>query len=152
MAKTVKKLFDRSQLQVETGTAAMVMASLDWTLYQPLLTLAPTGDFAMYDVKVCIDLAKASTGFAAGYTTETLIATIARKVDGTNSRVAANKATTAITGTNAAGSMLELDLGTIGPGEQAQIKVKLSVEGADISLPFSVYYRSGAVAVLTPAA
>lgn len=142
---------DRQHLEVSTGTAAITTTAADFTAWQPVLTIVPDDGHALLECKVVIDLAKATTGFAAGYTSETISFSIARKVDGTNWRTASNKATATVTGTAAAGLCIELDLGLVSPDEDARIMVKLSAEGAaNISLPYRVLYRAGTRATLTP--
>lgn len=150
-ADTDKRLLDRSRLEISTGTAAITTTSANFTTWQPCLTIAPDGAHALADVKVVVDLAKATTGFAATYTSETITFTVARKVDGTNWRSAGNKATTAVSGTNAAALCVELDLGVVGPDEQVRVELKLSAEGnSNTELPYVLYYRGGTRATVTP--
>jgi hypothetical protein len=148
---TTKRLFDRGELKISTGSATATMAAQNWTGFNPILTIAPQADHALYNCRVVIDLAKASTGFAAGYTTQTIQFVVSRKVDGTNWRQANNTATTALTGTNAASQSIEIFLGEVGPTEQVRIEIKLSAENADIVFPYVVMYRAGAAATFTSA-
>lgn len=151
-ADSDKRLIDRSRLEISTGTAAITTTAANWTGWTALLTIAPQADHAMYDCIVVIDLAKATTGFAATYTSETIQFSVARAVDGTNYRTADNLATTALAGSSAAGLSVELNLGPIGPTEAAKVMVKLSAEGnSNTSFPYVVYYRAGARATFTPA-
>lgn len=152
MSSAVKRLFDRETLQVETNSATATMTAQDWTTWNPIITIAPDSNHALFNVRVVVDLAKASTGFAAGYTSGTIQFTVSRKTDGTNWRPAANLATTALSGTNAAGLGIDLLVGEVGPTEQVRIEIKLSAEGADIVFPYVCYYRAGAKATFTNAA
>lgn len=149
-----KRLFDRNQVEISTGTAYIDTSAADYTSYQTLITIEPNTKHALQDVKVVIDLDKASTGFASasGYDTETIQFSIARKVDGTNWRTATNKATTALAADNADGLSVELDIGLVCPDEDVRVMVKLSAEAAgDVALPYVIYYRSGATATVTAA-
>lgn len=149
---TDKRLLDRSRLEISTGTAAITTTAAVWTSWTALLTIAPQADHAMYDCVVVFDLAKTTTGFATTHTSETITFSVARAVDGTNYRTANNLATATLSGTNAAGLSIELNLGPINPTEAAKIMIKLSAEVADnTSIPYVVYYRAGARAVFTPA-
>lgn len=146
-----KRLFDRAEIHVATGTAVIDTSTANWTTYQPIVTIAPQADHALYNARIVVDLAKASTGFAAGYTSETIVFCVQRKVDGTNWRTSTNLATTAVSGTNSASCSIELALGEVTPTEQIRIVVKLSAEGAsNTDLPFVLTYRAGAAATITP--
>jgi hypothetical protein len=149
------RLFDRSLLRVETGDATIDISAADYTAWQNLVTIAPDPGGAMQDVRVILDLDKATTGFAdaTGWDTETLQVSIARKVDGTNWRTCHNLITpsTAISADNATDLSLELTIGEVGPTEDVRVMVKVSAEGgADAVLPFVVYYRAAAGATITP--
>lgn len=145
------RLFDRQLVRVDTGDTYVDVSAADYTSWQALVTIAPDDNHALQDVKVVIDLDKATTGFADAYTTETLQVAIARKVDGTNWRTTHNLITpsSAIAASAADGLCLELDVGLVGPTEDVRIEVKLSAESTDVAFPFVVYYRSGASATVT---
>lgn len=149
---TNKRLFDREMLQIQTGTATVNSATADYSSWQGFITITPDNGHALLDCKVVLDLAKASTGFSAVYSSGTIQATVARKVDGTNWRGATNLATTAISGTNAAGLSLELTPGLCSPGESVRINIKIStVSNTNVDIPFVVYSRTGVRCVVTPA-
>lgn len=145
-----EQLFDRSQLRVFTGTASCDLADQDWTSYAAVCTITPAVGVALQDVEVTIDLAKASTGFAAGHTSQTITFTISKKVDGSNWRNDASLATTAISGTNAASSSVTLKIGNVSEDEAVRIVAKLSTESsaADFDLPVVVTYRSSVRATI----
>lgn len=150
------RLFDRQLARVSTGTAYIDTSAAVYTGWVTLITVAPDDAHALEDVKVVVDLDLETTGFAeaSGYDTETLQLAIARKVDGTNWRTVHNLITpgTAIAADDSDNLCLELSAGLVGPGEGLRIMVKLSAEAAaDVALPYVVYYRSGASAVVTPA-
>lgn len=146
------RLFDRSELQSSTGTASINSGTASYTAWQPLITITPQSNQALQDAKVVIDLAQASTGFAALNTSATITFSIGRKVDGTNLRTSTNLATTAVSGTNSAGMSIELSLGVVGPNETVTVQVKVSgVTNPIETLPYVVYYRAGARAQVTPA-
>lgn len=138
------------------GEADIDVSVADYTAYILLMTIANEKRRILEDVDIWFDLDKATTGFADGYTTETLRLAVARKIDGTNYRVGtdAGEETTAITGTNA--NALEsrsahLRIGAIGPTEDVQIFAVLSAEQADVELPYVIYYR-GQTPTVTPVA
>lgn len=136
-----------------TGEADIDVSVADYTSAQALLTIAPAAGYPVDDVIVMFDLAKATTGFAAGYTTQTLLLTLQRKVDGTNWRDELPAVHTAITGTNAAGKLARINVGTIGPNEQARIMATLSAETAnDAELPYAINFRGAAPVVTAVAA
>jgi hypothetical protein len=140
------RFFNRSYVGVFTGDASCDLADQDWTSYAAVCTITPASGTALHDVQVVIDLAKASTGFAAGHTSQTITFSVARKVDGTNYRNDAQLVTTAISGTNAASSSVTLNVGTVGVTECVSIRAKLSTESsaADFDLPVLVYYQAPA--------
>lgn len=149
---SVVRMIDRTKLEISTGTATLNTASAVWTSFQPLLTIEPNSVYCAYDVKVVFDLAKATTGFAATYTSETIQFSVQRKVDGSNWRTADNKTTTAISGTNSSGMSIELDLGVVNPTEGIRIVAKLSAENNNnVVFPYVLYYRSGERGTVTPA-
>lgn len=155
-ADAEKRLFDREKLQVSTGTATINSATADYSKWQPLVTIAPDGQHALQDVEVVLDLNQATTGFGAVYTSGTITASFARKVDGTNWRIANNQATATVSGTTAGSSAggLSLDLGPVlaNPTEGIAVYVKISsVSNTNVTVPYVVYYRAGARATVTPA-
>lgn len=138
------RYFNRSYVGVFTGDASCDLADQDWTSYAAVCTITPASGTALADVQVVIDLAKASTGFAAGHTSETIQFCVARKVDGTNYRNDSELQTVAISGTNAASRSVTLNVGTIGVTECVSIRAKVSAEGTDFDLPVLVYYQGPA--------
>lgn len=153
---TTSRLFDREQLQITTGTATVNSMTADYSKWQPLVTITPEATHALQDVRVTLDLGKASTGFGAVYTTGTITASIQRKVDGTNWRTDNNLATPTVTGTlaGATGEQLALELvvGEVGPAQSLRIVVRISsVSNTNVTLPYVVTYRAGAKATITPA-
>lgn len=151
-ADTQTRLVDDAKLRISTGTAAITTTAADFTAWQSLIAITPDGSHAMKRVRVVVDLAKATTGFAATYTSGTISLSVARAVDGTNYRTASNLATATVSGTNAAGLSLELDLGDINPTEAAKVMVKVSAESnSNTSFPYVVYYQCPAQATFTPA-
>lgn len=153
---TDSRLVDRSKLECSTGTAIVDTTAATWTAWAPIITIVPDGQHALQDVRVTVDLAKATTGFAnaTDWDAETIQLTTARRVDGTNYRPSANVATTAISATNAAGLSLELFAGDVGPTERLRIYAKVSAQTglADFQLPYVITYRSGVRATITASA
>lgn len=122
------------------------------TAWFDLLTIAPAAGAPLKNVHVLIDLAKATTGFAAVESTATIQLRIARKVDGTNWRgEAANEA--ALSGTNAASRCQRLAVGTIGVTEQVKIQAIMSADAtADMELPYALMYEGTSAPTVTPVA
>lgn len=148
---SAKRLYDRSELQVTEGVAAITTTAADFTAWQPMLTVTPESGYGLWDTKILIDLDKATTGFASTYTSGTITFALARKVDGTNWRVEPGTATTAISGTNSAACAIELSPGVVGPDEAVRIMMKVSAESnSNTALPFTLYYRAGTRATVTP--
>jgi hypothetical protein len=148
----LKGLVGASAIKVATGTADIDVSAGDYTAFLNLVTVAPATGAPLANVQIVFDLALATTGFAALHTTETIQFAVARKVDGTNWRTDAEQVTTAITGTNAAGRSVTLDIGGVGVSEQVRIMVVLSAEAADTELPFALIYSASAAPTVTPVA
>lgn len=117
-----------------------------------ILTIAPQSGAPLSDVYVVIDLAKATTGFAAVESTATIQLAIARKVDGSNwRREAYNEA--ALSGTNAAGRCQRLNIGSVGPTEQVAIFIVMSADAtSDMELPYLIHYKGAQAPTVTPVA
>jgi len=144
MAVTTQNYRAKSEvkLDVARGETDIDVSAADYTSYQALLTIAPPTGEVLTDVEIVFDLAKATTGFAAGHTSQTITFAVQRKVDGTNWRTDLASQSTAVSGTNSAAAAQRLVLGTVGPQEQARIVVKLSAENAvDVELPYALTYR-----------
>lgn len=117
-----------------------------------ILTIAPVQNCPLLTCEVWLDLAKATTGFAAVETSVTVTLAIARKVDGTNwRRQAVNES--ALSGTNAAGRMQRIDLGLVTVTEQAAIYATFSGDvTSDMEIPYAVVYRALAAPTITAVA
>jgi len=137
--------------QFLTGTTDIDDSAQTETTDFAILTIA-AGTYPLADVEVWIDLAKATTGFAAVESTATLQFAVARKVDGTNwRREAYNEA--ALSGTNAAGRMQKINIGSVSPGADVAIYVDLSADAtADMELPYVVCYKGPEAPTVTPVA
>lgn len=145
------RMFDRSIARVTSDVSWVDVSAADYTSYQTLVTIAPEDGHALNDVRVVVDLDFETgnvNGFAGGYTSETAVFALQRKVWG-NWRTDEQSDTTAIDGDSSDSVCLSLPAGLVGPTEQLRVVVKLSAEQTDIKIPFSVYYRSGAAATLT---
>ena len=115
-----------------------------------ILTITALPGTPLADVEVLIDLAKATTGFAAVESSATIQLAVARKVDGTNwRREAYNEA--ALSGTNAANRCQKLRIGNIAAEESVAIFAVMSADAtSDILLPYEVLYKGGAAPTITP--
>ena len=117
----------------------------------PLVTITPASGAPLAECKVLLDLAKATTGYAAVESTATIQFRVARKVDGTNWR--GGDATSALSGTNAAGRSIEIDLGAVGEDEEARIEALMSADAtSDIEIPRAVIYKALSAPTITDVA
>lgn len=148
-------LVDRQKLHVHRGTTLAATGSFTWTTYNPLLTIVPDPNFALFDLVVVLDLDLVTTGFATTYSSITGLWCIARKVDGTNYRTSFNlengSSVAALSGTNASKRAVELLAQHVAPTDGVAVYHKVSATPVSTTFPYVVYYRSGAQATVTPA-
>lgn len=117
-----------------------------------LLTIAAPAGYDVHDVDVVIDLAKATTGYAAVESTATIQLAAARAVDGTNYRREAY-VEAALSGTNAASRCQRIPVGRIPAGQSVRIYAAMSADAtADMELPYQVFYRSVGTPTVTEVA
>ncbi len=131
-----------------TGEADIDISEAVYTGWIDLITIANVSNrYVIEDVVLLFDLAKASTGFVAVHTAETIQFCHLRKVDGTNWRrsIGENLApvgeTVAVNPTNGAAGLIEMRLGHIAPNEDVKVQVILSAEVGDTEFPYSLTYR-----------
>ena len=138
--------------RVATGTTDIDDSAQTETTAFAVLTIAPATGAPLSDVRVVLDLAKATTGFAAVESTVTVQFAVERKVDGTNWRRAAyNEA--ALSGTNAAGRSQEIVVGDVGVTEGARIVALFSADvTADMEIPWAASYKARSAATFTSVA
>lgn len=114
-----------------------------------ILTIAPGAGSPLCDVEVLLDLAKATTGFAAVETSVTVQFAVVRKIDGTNLRREAY-VEAALSGTNAAARAMKIPVGIIGVTETVQIYALFSADvTADMEIPGYVAYKSNGITAPT---
>lgn len=139
-------------LKVLSGTTDIDDSVQTETTPWAILTIAAPAGYDLHDVDVIIDLAKATTGFAAVESSATIQLCAARKVDGTNYRREAY-VEAALSGTNAANRCQKIPVGRILAGESVQIYAVLSADAtSDMELPYQVYYRGLAAPTITEVA
>lgn len=130
-----------SRLQVLTGVTDIDDSAQTETTPYPILTIAPADGCPMQDVEVWLDLARATTGFAAVETSVTVQFAVARKIDGVNWRRQAY-VEAALSGTNAAGRMAKIDVGAVSVTEQAAIFAVFSADvTGDMEIPYAIAGR-----------
>jgi hypothetical protein len=118
-----------------------------------LLTIAPVAGGPLRDVRAMFDMAKAVTGFSVVESSATIQLRVARKIDGTNWRGNQFSETTALSGTNAAGQSIEIDLGQVDATEGARIEALMSADAtADMEIPYVVYYEGPIAPTVTAVA
>lgn len=141
---------DFLEFGVVTGTTDIDDSVQTESTPYAILTIAADAYNAVDDVEVQIDLAKATTGYAAVESTATIQFAVARKVDGTNyRREAYNEA--ALSGTNAANRMQKINVGKIAAGETVAIYLVMSADAtSDMELPYKVIYRGNVAPTVTP--
>lgn len=135
-----------------TGTAVLDESKADWSSAQDLITIAPQTGAAIREAYLDIDLAKAATGFAAGYAAQTLTLQVWRKTDQTNYHGEAPQ--TAISGTNAANRIIRIPLGMVAVTSAVKVTAKLSAEngGSTIAnMPYELTYLATLAPTVTAA-
>lgn len=150
-----ESLVDVLSVREDIGEADIDVSEADYTSFQALITITPNATSPMEDVEIYFDLAKATTGFVAGHTTETIQFAVARKIDGTNWRRDIDSSTTARAANVSGLQGQRVYIGHIGPDEEARVEVVLSAENAvDVELPYALYYRGNGVngPTITPVA
>lgn len=116
-----------------------------------VLTIAPVDGGPIRDCVVYLDMAKATTGYAAVESTATISFRVARKVDGTNWR--GGTPTTAVSGTNYAARLQEIAVGNVDVDEGARIEALMSADAtADMEIPYVGYYEGPLAPTVTPVA
>lgn len=152
LAEVISALYEHLRPKTITGITDIDDSVQTETTPYSILTIAPAAGAPMADVEVIIDLAKATTGFAAVESSITIQLAIARKVDGTNWRREAY-VEAALSGTLAAGRAMRLNVGSIGVTEQVQIFAVFSSDvTADMELPYIINYKGLAAPTVTPVA
>lgn len=151
-ARERPKLYDAQVARIHSGTALIDVSALDWTGYQPLVTITPTSGHALNDGIVTLDLdfADNANGFAGGYTSETIRFAVARKIQG-NWRIDTERQSATVAGTAAGDRSVTLNLGIVGPTELARIYVLVSAEQTDVTIPYVLSYRAPSDVALTDA-
>lgn len=133
-----------------TGTTDIDDSAQTESTPYSILEIAPAADNPLQDCVVHLDLAKATTGFAAVETSVTVQFAVARKVDGTNWRREAY-AEAALSGTNAAGRCIRIPVGPVGVTEGARIYAVFSADvTGDMEIPYVVTYRADEAPTVTP--
>lgn len=132
---------DFTEFNVLTGTTDIDDSIQTETTPWVILTIAADAYNSMEDVEVQIDLAKATTGYAAVESTATIQLAVARAVDGTNYRREAY-VEAALSGTLAANRMQKLNVGKIAAGESVRVYAVMSADAtSDMELPYKIIYR-----------
>jgi hypothetical protein len=132
---------DFTSFKVISGTTDIDDSAQTESTPYAILTIAADAYNSMEDVEVQIDLAKATTGYAAVESTATIQIGVARKVDGTNYRREAY-VEAALSGTNAANRMQKVPVGKVAAGESVQIFIVMSADAtSDMELPYKIIYR-----------
>lgn len=152
MAEVLRAAYDRLEPKVLTGTTDIDDSVQTETTPWVILTITPATGAPLIDVEIVIDLAKATTGYAAVESTATIQLALARKVDGTNwRREAYNEA--ALSGTNAANRCQRLVAGSVGVTEELRVYAVMSADAtADMELPYVIHYKGTTAPTVTAVA
>lgn len=152
VAEVIAGLYEHVRPKTITGTTDIDDSAQTETTAFPILTIAPAAGAPLADVEVILDLAKATTGFAAVESSVTIQLAIERKIDGTNwRREAYNEA--ALSGTNAANRAQRLQLGSVGVTQQARIVALFSGDvTADMEIPYIINYKGLSAPTVTEVA
>lgn len=149
IAEVLSALYEHLRPKSVTGTIAITDASQTESTPFAILTIAPAAGAPLRDADVIIDLAKATTGFAAVESSITVQFAVERKVDGTNWRREAY-VEAALSGTNAASRAAKIPVGIVGVTEQARIVAVFSADiTSNLSLPYVLNYGGLAAPTLT---
>lgn len=146
IAEVLRSVYNLLVPVVITGTTDIDDSVQTETSAFPILTIAPAAGSPLVACEVWLDLAKATTGFAAVESSITVTIAVARKVDGTNwRRQVINEA--ALSGTLAASRMQKVDLGAVTVTEGARLEVTFSSDvTSDMEIPYAVVYRTALTA------
>lgn len=159
-ADTRPRHFDKATTHLHTGTTDVDVTASDYTAFVALLTIEPPANTAMRDVRIQLDLAKATTGFATIFANnaEAQFA-LQSKVDGTNWRTDIASITTVIGGTTtgadfSTAAVLELTKKHVTPTEDLRVVIKVDDEanGGDCEFPYQVLYTAPETATFTDVA
>ncbi len=149
IAEVLAAVYEHLRPKTITGTTDIDDSAQTETTAFPILTIAPAAGAPMRDVEIIIDLAKATTGFAAVESSITVQFAIARKIDGTNWRREAY-VEAALSGTNAANRAAKLPVGIIGVTEQVRVYALFSSDvTGDMELPYIINYCGLAAPTVT---
>jgi hypothetical protein len=141
LAEVIRALYEHVRPITIVGSATVTDASQTESTPFAILTVAPAAGAPLADVEVIIDLAKATTGFAAVETSITVQLAISRKIDGTNWRREAYQEA-ALSGTNAALRCQRLVAGSVGVTQQLRIEAVFSADvTTNIELPYIINYK-----------
>lgn len=150
VAEVIRAIYEHLRPVTITGETDIDDSVQTETTPWAILTIAPAAGAPLRDVEVILDLAKATTGYAAVESTATIQFFVARKVDGTNwRREAAPEA--ALSGTLAATRAYKLNVGSIGVTEQVAIFAVMSADAtSDMEIPYAINYNGLAAPTVTP--
>lgn len=153
---TETRWYDSSEIRTHTGTADVDVSASNYTAaFIALTTITPPSGHAMHDVKLTLDLDKATTGLNAVYVVNTAQVAVQRKVDGTNWRTDVATIHSFVHGSGGADagatSAYTFDLGTVDT-TGVRIAIKTPSESGDCEIPYRVTYRAPARATFTDVA
>lgn len=136
-----KRIEQAIEPAILSGTTDIDDSAATETTAFMLLAVTPAGGSKLRNVKVVLDLDKATTGFGAVESTATLNFHVGRKVDGTNWKLSQVTLPTALTGTLAATNrMVEVDLGPV--AEEVRVYGVMSADATDdMEIPYQVIYE-----------
>lgn len=153
---TEARWYDESEIRTHTGTADVDVSASDYTAaFVALTTIAAPTAHAMHDVKITLDLDKATTGLNAVFATNTAQIAVQRRVDGTNWRTDVATIHSFVHGSGGADagatSAYTFDLGTV-DASGVRLAIKVPSESGDCEIPYRVTYRAPARATFTDVA
>ena len=152
IAEVLSALYEHLRPKTITGTTDIDDSVQTASTAFNILTIAPAAGAPLADVEIVLDLAKATSGFAAVESSVTVQFALARKVDGTNWRREAYQEA-ALSGTNAAARCQRLQAGSVGVTEQLAVFALFSGDvTADMEIPYAINYKGLAAPTVTPVA
>lgn len=152
LAEVIRSIYDKVHPKTIVGTTDIADSAQTETTPYRILTITPAAASPLRNVEVIIDLAKATTGFAAVESSITVQLCLARKIDGTNWRREAYSEA-ALSGTLAANRSIRLFAANVGVTEELAVFAVFSADvTSDMELPYIINYEGVTAPTVTEVA
>lgn len=150
----LERLLEYSIPSELTGTADIDISAGVYTAYVELLKIEPQSRAGLLNLCIDLDLNKTTTGWDDISTaSDTIDIGVFCKIDGTNFRHIMSAAQLTATGDGShATAGVRLNVGSVGPGADVSVRVKLNAERADVEIPYRITYVSDRAPTVTAVA